>query len=103
MQTPRLIPERELSDAFSHAAAFAGMSFGQGDTATLMCASGITAANDKMVRYRALRPEIFVARQAAHKLSEQIGGAIDVVEGNQFDGAVHVAIRNCDEARGDAA
>src|SRR4051794_12963146 len=38
-----------------------------------------------------LRPKIFFAAKARDKLREQVSRAVDVVEGDHFDGGVHVA------------
>ena len=52
---------------------------------------------------RGLRTEVFVAFEAQREVRQQIGRPIDVRQRDHFDRAVHVAIRNADQARRHAA
>src|SRR6187549_3686676 len=49
-----------------------------------------------------LRPKIFFSREGSEEGGDEVGGAVDVVEGDHFDGGVHVAVGDGDKAGGDA-
>ena len=50
--------------------------------------------NSASHKHRCLRREVLVPGESDGECRQQIGGAVDVVQGDGFDGTVHVAVGN---------
>src|SRR5207302_30111 len=65
-------------------------------------ATAIESTGVPPARRGLLRRPVDLRRDGGAELGQQVGGAVEVVERDHLDGAVHVAVRDADQAGGDA-